>query len=77
MKLYEYYGKRIKITDVDGQTFIGLGDNYTSELDDPDGVASLTLNPDNRDNVLISFTESEIAYIEVLSVDAPIMANVV
>ena len=63
-----YEGKRVVITDVDGVTHTGLLEFYTSELDDPDGIASISLAPDDRRDILINFEESEIARIECLSV---------
>ena len=68
MKLWEYSGKDVIIVDIDGRTFTGNVDHYTSELDDPNGIASISLAPDNRSDILINFEESEIARIECLSV---------
>jgi len=74
MKLYEYHGKHVRITDIDGKVFIGYAADYTSELDDPDGVASLAIEPKhNPDRILIEFTEAEIASIEIMSSDMPAM----
>jgi len=76
MKLWEYSGKRVRIIDIDGQRHVGFIEFYTSELDDPDGIACLSLRPDyNPDRILIDFTESEIADIEVLSANAPQMTE--
>ena len=72
MKLWEYSGKRIKITAINGQVFEGYGDHYTSELDNPDGIPTLSLDPDNEDGMFIEFSESEIAKIETLPSDIPI-----
>ena len=66
MKLWEYSGKRVRITAIDGQVFVGFGDHYTSALDAPNGVATLSLDPDGRDDVYINFEESEIAVIELI-----------
>ncbi|MCL1878285.1 MAG: hypothetical protein FWF80_05465 [Defluviitaleaceae bacterium] len=77
MRLWEFEGKRIKITDVDGQVFIGACDYYTSELDDPNGVASLSLAPDGEDDITIGFTADEIAGIEIIPDAMPVMAEAV
>ena len=58
MKLWEYSGKRIRLTDVDGGVHIGLVDRYESALDNPDGVACISIGN-------IEFEEPEIASIEV------------
>ena len=47
MRLRKYCGKRIKITAIDGQVFIGRADLYTSALDSPDGVETLSIRPDS------------------------------
>ena len=65
MNLYEFWGKRVKITDTDGKIFIGYAAYYTSALDDPDGVGYLSLEPDGREDILIDFTENEITNIEI------------
>ena len=64
MKLWEYSGKRVSIIDVDGKAHKGFVDFYTSELDEPDGVATISLRPDNSIGMLIDFTAGEIASIE-------------
>ena len=79
MGFWDYEGMRVKITDVNGNTHIGVVDFYTSELDDPDGVGYLSLHPDGMDDILVDFCESEITDIESLSVDLPssVMARAV
>jgi len=78
MRLYDYRGKTVKIIDIDGKIFQGYAAYYTSELDDPDGVACLSIEPDhNPDKIFIDFTESEIASIEVIDTDIHEMAKVV
>jgi hypothetical protein len=66
MKLYDYVGLRIRIIDDDGNITTGLADFYTSELDDPDGAASLSIRPDGTLGVLFEFEENEIAHIEII-----------
>ena len=77
MNLWEYTGKHVKIIDIDGKVYNGLVDFYTSELDEPDGVATISLRPDNSVGILIDFTEGEITEIEIMSANTPAMANAV
>jgi len=58
----------------DGQIFKGHVAYYTSELDDPDGVASLSIE---LDGVLISFTEADITKIETAAANTPTMAEAI
>ena len=66
MNLWEYIGKRIKITAIDGQVLTGFGDHYTSEYDNPEGVATLSLAPDGEKGILVELEEREIISIEVM-----------
>jgi len=78
MKLWEYKGKRLKVTDIHGNVFVGTYDHYTSGLDAPSGVACLSIEPDyNPDRILIEFEEPEIVSIEVIVANAPAMAEAV
>jgi len=77
MNLCHYWGKRVRITAEDGQVLVGNASYYTSEHDDPDGVASLSLEVDGRDGILISVEESEIASIEIITADIPVFAEAV
>jgi len=77
MKLWEYSGKHIKIIDIDGRMHIGLVELYTSEFDEPDGVATISLRPDGTNGYLVDFTEDEIASIEVLPAVLPVIAEAV
>ena len=61
MKLWQYFGKHIKITVFDGQVFSGIADYYESALDNPKGVASIAIGN-------IEFEETEIASIECVDV---------
>ena len=70
MKLWEYSGNHVRITDTEGQIYIGFADFYTSELDDPDEIATLSLKQDNTDGILIDFEENDIASIEVIPANA-------
>ena len=68
MNLWEFSGKKIKIIDIDGRKFVGLGDLYTSEIDNPDGVETLSLWTSGvmEEGSLIEFELDEIASIEVI-----------
>ena len=57
MKLWQYGGKHVKIVTFGGQVFCGVAQDYVSELDNPDGVACISIGD-------IEFEESEIASIE-------------
>ena len=69
MDIHNYCGKHVSITDIDGKVFRGYAAYYTSELDDPDGIASLSIEPDGEDGHLISFTADEISHIELAASD--------
>ena len=60
MKLGECSGIRIKITTDDGKVFEGIGEYYTSSLDNPDGIASICIGD-------YELYENEISNIEILS----------
>ena len=60
MELGQYSGKNIRITLTNGKVFEGIGHYYTSELDNPDGIASICVGD-------YELYENEIANIEVLS----------
>ncbi|MCL2362475.1 MAG: hypothetical protein FWC73_11780 [Defluviitaleaceae bacterium] len=66
MKIWEYEDRHVKIIDDDGRIHIGFIEFYTSELDEPDGIATISLRPDGTTGYLIDFTESDIASIEVI-----------
>ena len=77
MDIYDYWGKDVKITDIDGQIFVGHVAYYTSELDDPDGIANISLRQGDSAGILIGFTTAEIASIEIIDADVHEMAKVV
>ena len=60
MKLGQYSGKNVRVALNSGQIFEGIGHYYTSELDNPDGVASICVGD-------YELYENEIARIETLS----------
>ena len=63
MELGIYMDKTIKINFRDGSVRQGVATNYSSELDNPDGIASICM--DNAEG-LWEFYENEIASIEIL-----------
>ena len=67
MHLSQYSGKRVLLVDADGDKFEGIADLYTSALDNPNGVASITIRQANNRGVLLEFEEPEIASIEILA----------
>jgi hypothetical protein len=69
-KLGGYDGKLIKITTDDGQIFEGLGVDYTSRLDNPDGIASICIGD-------YELYENEIASIELVHANVPVMAEAI
>ena len=77
MQLWEYEGKRVRITDVDGEVFIGLADIYHHADDNESGIASISLDPDGISDAYIGFDENEIASIEILASEIPDMAEAI
>ena len=65
MSLWDYTNKCVKIVDVDGRIHEGLVEFYTSELDNIDGVASISIRPDGTQGILIELSEDEVVNIEV------------
>ena len=59
-KLGIFNGKMAKIITDDGQVFTGLCVDYTSRLDNPDGIATICIGD-------IEFNENEIVSIELIS----------
>ena len=43
MKLWQYSGKHIKITTNEGKIFYGVAQDYVSGLDNPNGVACISI----------------------------------
>ena len=70
MRLWEYSGKHVKILTDDGQIFEGIARDYTSELDNPGGVACISIGN-------IEFEETEIINIEVVQTNITAMASAI
>ena len=70
MNLWEYSGKHIRIATCVGQVFEGIAQDYVSELDNPDGVACISIGD-------IEFEEPEIVNIEVISSNTPAVAEAI
>jgi len=77
MNLWEYCGKHVKITVDEGQSFTGRADLYTSALDNPNGVETLSIWQDDSKDTLIEFEIHEIAYIEILSDNPVVIAEAI
>ena len=66
----EYEGKQIKVITDDGQIFEGLAVDYTSRLDNPDGIASICVGD-------YELYENEIASIELSNAEHPAIAHAI
>ena len=58
MKLFEYEGKSVTVTCIDGQIVNGLADDYCSDLDNENGKVSINIDS-------ITIYENEISNIEI------------
>jgi len=65
-ELYEYEDKQVRITDVNFKVWVGFVDMYTSELDDPNGIETISIIPNGTTGRTVSFAETDISAIEVL-----------
>ncbi|RKD22447.1 hypothetical protein SAMN02745883_00700 [Caminicella sporogenes DSM 14501] len=63
MKLWEYVGKKIKVTCIEGETIQGKCNGYTQELDNEPEIASITIDAGDIDYEIY---ENEIAKIEIV-----------
>ena len=64
MNLWMYNGKKVKIIDLNGQTFVGIADYHSAE-NNTSGVDSLAIEiSDSDEGILYEFEEHEIASIE-------------
>lgn len=63
--LYEYVGKRVKIIDIYGKEWHGIGDVYSEAVDNEDGVESLAFRMDGVNDALIDLSPNVIRSIEV------------
>ena len=59
MQLFEFAGKYIEITDIDGAVFVGKAWNYTSSPDNDDGEETICIG-------CIEFLKSEIQSIKIV-----------
>lgn len=62
----DYYQRRVAITFNDGQALRGKVDMYTSDLDDPDGRASLSIEKESDSGYLIDAYIDEIKDIQII-----------
>lgn len=63
MTLKSYYGKKVTVVDVNGQTFTGKVDEYFFPEDNDNGKESIILK--TTDNEFIEFTDDTIEKITV------------
>ncbi|MCL1986981.1 MAG: hypothetical protein FWG64_03295 [Firmicutes bacterium] len=70
MNLKPYQNRQIKITDIDGDIFIGKATGYISAENNPDGFESISIKPKDMPDwdggYLICFTEHDISAIEII-----------
>ncbi len=59
VELWRYNGKKVRLTDINGKVWIGFAYDYTSALDNPDGVPCISIRS-------VEFEEGDISTIEVL-----------
>ena len=77
LKLWKYENLRLRITDIDGVVHSGVGIEFTCGINNPDGIPTFSFAPDGDEDIYIEFEESEIANIEIITADSPVMAKVV
>ena len=75
MQLWKYLGKHVKVTTIYGSTQLGIADIYHYAEDTASGIAALTVAL--ADGTLIDFDELEVATIEIISSESPIMASAI
>lgn len=63
MNLWEYSGKRVRVIDIDDKEWIGKCEGYTSDVDNENGIASITIMTEPY-NGTICLYENEIKSIE-------------
>ena len=65
MKLWEYEGKRVRISNIDGRVYTGLVDIYSYADDNESGIASILFVTDEC--LFIEIEEPEIAKIDIIA----------
>ena len=70
MNFGQYMDKRIKITFKDGETLEGIAYDFSSDDDNPEGIASVRVDG-------YELYENEIASIKIISDSVPTMAKVI
>lgn len=63
-ELKHYYGKKVTVVDVDGETFIGLVDEYIFPEDNENGEESIVIKTNGGD--LVEFTSHSIKEITII-----------
>ncbi len=68
MNLRKFEGKKVRITDTEGETFEGFATDYVfPEDNEPEGEEGITLEKCPQRPYLLGFNESDIKSIEVIS----------
>ncbi|MCL1986974.1 MAG: hypothetical protein FWG64_03260 [Firmicutes bacterium] len=70
--LYDYKYKNVKITAVNGKTFVGFVDIYIPAIDDIDGFENIAIIPQGTNGYVVGFYAKDIAQIEILETAEPI-----
>lgn len=60
INLLDYYGKKVIVEDIDGISYNGLVDGYTSAEDNDDGEESIDILTDTKHNEGVELYLSEI-----------------
>ena len=71
MNFGQYMDKQITVTFLDGDVYTGVAVDFSSALDNPDGIATICVGDDYE------FREDEIANIKIITAGAPTMAEAV
>lgn len=66
MRLHDYAGHTIRVTFIDGKVMEGYAEDYESELDNPEGVETLSIRLNPNDRTMIEFTADEVTSIEII-----------
>lgn len=71
MNFGRYMDKQIRVTFLDGELYTGIAVDFSSALDNLDGVATICVGEDYE------FREDEIASIEIITADMPAMSEAI
>ena len=71
MNFGQYMDKQIAVTFLDGDVYTGVAVDFSSALDNPDGIATICVGDDYE------FREDEIASIEIITTNVSAMAEAI